>query len=179
MCVSHSVVSNSLQPHGLHVVRQAPLPLKFSRQEYWSGLHSLPQGTFLTQGLNPGLLHCRQILYHWAAREVKSLLNVTTVYICGFLMTTECIPSTVWFTCTTFYIWSFECRVLGCRCVHMFWAIGMRPSTVHLTSVSIQSKQREWNKTCNIPQRSHQNWLHFVCQETIPSLRLIWDSLLW
>ena len=26
--------------------------------------HSLFQGIFPTQGLNPGLLHCRQILYH-------------------------------------------------------------------------------------------------------------------
>ena len=33
-----------------------------SRQEYWS--HSLLQGIFLTQGSNPGLLHCRWILYH-------------------------------------------------------------------------------------------------------------------
>ena len=28
------------------------------------GCHFLLQGIFLTQGLNPGLLHCRQILYH-------------------------------------------------------------------------------------------------------------------
>ena len=28
------------------------------------GCHSLLQGIFLTQGLNRGLLHCRQILYH-------------------------------------------------------------------------------------------------------------------
>ena len=28
------------------------------------GYHSLLQGIFLTQGLNPGLPHCRQILYH-------------------------------------------------------------------------------------------------------------------
>ena len=27
------------------------------------GCHALPQGIFLTQGLNPGLPHCRQILY--------------------------------------------------------------------------------------------------------------------
>ena len=27
------------------------------------GCHSLLQGIFLSQGLNPGLLHCRQILY--------------------------------------------------------------------------------------------------------------------
>ena len=28
------------------------------------GCYSLLQGTFLTQGSNLGLLHCRQILYH-------------------------------------------------------------------------------------------------------------------
>ena len=33
------------------------------QQEYWRGCPSLPQGIFLTQVLNPGLLHCRQILY--------------------------------------------------------------------------------------------------------------------
>ena len=39
--------------------------MEFSSQEYWSGL-PLPdlQGIFPTQGLNPGLLHCRWILYH-------------------------------------------------------------------------------------------------------------------
>ena len=37
----------------------------FSRPEYWSGAgcHSLLQGIFPKQGLNLGLLHCRQILY--------------------------------------------------------------------------------------------------------------------
>ena len=28
------------------------------------GCHALLQGIFPTQGPNPGLLHCRQILYH-------------------------------------------------------------------------------------------------------------------
>ena len=28
------------------------------------GHHAFLYGIFLTQGLNPGLLHCRQILYH-------------------------------------------------------------------------------------------------------------------
>ena len=45
------------------VACQVPLSLGFSRQKYWSGLPCLPQGTFLTQGLNPHLLHCRRILY--------------------------------------------------------------------------------------------------------------------
>ena len=38
------------------------------------GSHSLPQSIFLTQGLNPGILYCRQILYclshHWIVGEV-------------------------------------------------------------------------------------------------------------
>ena len=46
------------------VAHQAPLSVGFSRQEYWSGLHFLLQGIFLTQGSNPHLLVVRQILYH-------------------------------------------------------------------------------------------------------------------
>ena len=41
----------------------APPCMGFSRQEYWSGLHSLLQRIFPTQGLNLGLLHCRQLLF--------------------------------------------------------------------------------------------------------------------
>ena len=33
------------------------------------GCHALFQGTVPTQGLNPGLPHCRQILYHLNNRE--------------------------------------------------------------------------------------------------------------
>ena len=36
--------------------------MKFS--EYWNGFPSPPPGIFPTQRSNPGLLHCRQILYH-------------------------------------------------------------------------------------------------------------------
>ena len=47
----------------------------FSRQEHWSGL-PFPwlQGIFLTQGSNPGLHHCRWILYHLSHQG--SLVNV-------------------------------------------------------------------------------------------------------
>ena len=44
------------------LARQAPLSMEFSRQEYWSEL-PFPSGIFPTLGSNPGLLHCRQILY--------------------------------------------------------------------------------------------------------------------
>ena len=38
--------------------------------------HSLLQGIFLTQGSNPGLLRCRQILHHLSYREVLININI-------------------------------------------------------------------------------------------------------
>ena len=45
------------------VAWKIPLSMGFSRQVYWSGLPFTSLGIFQTQELNPGLLHCRQILY--------------------------------------------------------------------------------------------------------------------
>ena len=54
-CVlSCSVVSNSLQPHGLYVACQAPLSMGFSRQEYRSGLPCSPPGHPSDPGNKPG-----------------------------------------------------------------------------------------------------------------------------
>ena len=39
------------------------------------GCHSLIQGIFLTQGLNPGLLHCRWILYHLSYQGSPKIIN--------------------------------------------------------------------------------------------------------
>ena len=47
------------------------------------GSHSLLQGLFPTQALNPHLqqlLHCRQILYHWATREAPFFLLTNTCF---------------------------------------------------------------------------------------------------
>ena len=41
----------------MDLAHQAPLSMGFSSKEYWSGLPCPPPGIFLTQGLNPGLLH--------------------------------------------------------------------------------------------------------------------------
>ena len=46
------------------VAHQGLLSMGFSRQEYWSGLPFPFPGILLSQGSNPGLLHCRQILPH-------------------------------------------------------------------------------------------------------------------
>ena len=50
---SHSVMSDSLQPHGLYSPRNSP------GQDTGVGSCSLLQGIFPTQGSNPGLPHCR------------------------------------------------------------------------------------------------------------------------
>ena len=45
-----------------------PLSMGFSRQDYWSGCHFFLQGIFLTQGLNPGLLQCKQTPYRLSSQ---------------------------------------------------------------------------------------------------------------
>ena len=64
--VSHSAVSGSVIMWT--VARQATgwllWPWDSLGKNTGVGCHALLQGIFLTQGLNPGLLHCRQILYH-------------------------------------------------------------------------------------------------------------------
>ena len=57
------------------VVCQDTLSMGFSSQEYCCqmGCHSLLQGIFPTQGLDPGLLHCRQILYHLPSGKLLKL----------------------------------------------------------------------------------------------------------
>ena len=55
--VSHSVVSNSLQPNGQQIC-----PWNSPDKNTGEGRHSLLQGIFPTQSLNLGPLHCRHIL---------------------------------------------------------------------------------------------------------------------
>ena len=55
--LSCSAVSDPLRPHGLYSSWNSP------GQNTGVGSLSLLQGIFPTQGSNPGLPHCRQILY--------------------------------------------------------------------------------------------------------------------
>ena len=52
---------------------------ELSRQEYWVSCHFLLQGIFPTQGLNPGLLHRRWILYHLSHQGSPYLIK-TCIY---------------------------------------------------------------------------------------------------
>ena len=44
-------------------IQQAPLSIEFPRQEYWGGLPFPSPGDLPNPWIEPGLLHCRQILY--------------------------------------------------------------------------------------------------------------------
>ena len=60
----------------------------FSRQEYWRGCHAPLQRIFPTQGLNPGLPHCKQILY-WLSHQGSPSLRYSwqIKYYCCILPT--------------------------------------------------------------------------------------------
>ena len=51
------------------VACQAPLSIGFLGKNTGMGWHFLLQGIFPTDGMNPCLLHCRQILSYWATWE--------------------------------------------------------------------------------------------------------------
>ena len=99
---NHSVVSDSLRPHGLYspwnftglvpspedlpnleidprspALQVDALPVKPQGKPKNTGMGSLAilQGIFPTQGLNPGLLHCRQILYQLSHKGSPRILE--------------------------------------------------------------------------------------------------------
>ena len=66
LLLSHSVISDSLRPHGLNLPGSSVHGTLQARIQEWVAI-SFSRGIFLTQGLNPHLLwllHCRRILYH-------------------------------------------------------------------------------------------------------------------
>ena len=66
---SHSVVSDSLRPLGLYSLWDFP------GQNTGVGSLFLLQGIFPTQGLNPGIPHCRQILYQLSHKGSPRILE--------------------------------------------------------------------------------------------------------
>ena len=81
---SGSVVSDSLQPHGLHSPWNSP------GQNTGVGSLSLLQGIFPTQGLNPDLLHCGWILYQLSHQGSPGILEwVAYPFLQGIFPTQE------------------------------------------------------------------------------------------
>ena len=77
---SHSVVSNSLWLHGLYSPWHSP------GLNTGVGSCSLLQGIVPTQGLNPGLPHCRQILYQPSHQKPK---NTSSLSLLQWIFSTQ------------------------------------------------------------------------------------------
>ena len=71
---SHSVLSNSLQPHRLWPARLL-CPWNFPGKNTGVGCHFLLQEIFPIQGSNPGLPHCRQIFTTEQSAGKESICN--------------------------------------------------------------------------------------------------------
>ena len=69
-------MSSSLQPHGLYSPWNSP------GRNTGVGSFTLFQGIYPTQGLNPGLSHCRQILY-WLSHQGSPHLQRETLINIG------------------------------------------------------------------------------------------------
>ena len=74
---SPSVVSNSWQPHGLYS------PWNSAGQNTGVGSLSLLQGIFPVQGLNPGFLQCRKILYQLSPKRSPRILKWVACPFCS------------------------------------------------------------------------------------------------
>ena len=71
----------TLQPHGLQPARLLCL-WNCPGKNIGVDRHSLLQGIFTTQGSNPGLLHCRQILYHLSHQvNLRSTLDPAIILL--------------------------------------------------------------------------------------------------
>ena len=83
--LSKAVVMNrsgGLEPLEVHVVC-LPAQSRLTLWPPWAvtletgvGCHALLQGIFPIEGSNPGLLHCRQILYHLSLQGIYALANL-------------------------------------------------------------------------------------------------------
>ena len=80
---SGSVVSDSLRPHGLYSPWNSP------GQNTGVSSLSFLQGIFPTQGSNPGLPHCRQILYQLSHKGSPRILEGSLSLLQEIFLTRE------------------------------------------------------------------------------------------
>ena len=122
-------MSDSLQPHGLCSPWNSP------GQNTGVGSFSLLQGIFPTQGLNPGLSHCRQILYQLSHKgspwgrdfcpNSKHLLQAAQKSLLNFWMRV-CLkphPSFLSVFCSSYMKFFFILFFVGFFCLLTSWLL--------------------------------------------------------
>ena len=113
-------MSDSLWPHGLYSPRNS------LGQNTGVGSLSLPEGIFPTQGLNPGLPHCRWILYQLNHKGSPGM---------GYLyLPHTSLFSEIWFS-NIFPHWGLSCHFLS----DVFWwteVLTLMKSNIHFFFVT-------------------------------------------
>ena len=171
--LSRSIVSDSLQPHGV-----GSFSMGLSRQEYWSGLPFPPPGDLPIQQSNLGLrclLHCRHVPYQWTTGEA----SFSTTFILSFSV--------------TFFFLIQLCQVLGAvlRIFHLpLWRVGsflvsllfsrsimfdsLRPYELQHSRLPCHSlSPGVCSNSCPLSQRCHStissSVTHFSCPQSFPA----------
>ena len=68
--------------HMTSVQKECKQSVEFSRPDAGAGSCSVLQRVFPTQGLNPGLPHCRWILYQWSYKgRPKNMERFTDLHV--------------------------------------------------------------------------------------------------
>ena len=118
MKVKVLVVSDSLQLSDCSPPRLF-CPWNSPRKNIGVGSHSLLQGIFLTMGSNPGILHCRQILYHMSHQGSPYADRIFSKHLIShcpfhFRVVHRDIFSRVIYQTLEYEVWLFDWRMLSC-----------------------------------------------------------------
>ena len=120
----HSVVSDCLWPHGIFSPWNSP------DQNTGVGRFFLLQGIFPTQGSNPGLPHCRRILYQLSHKGSPRILEWVKLSEVAQLCPTLCDP--------------MDCSLPGSAVHGIFQAIVLEWIAISFSRGSFRPRDRTW-----------------------------------
>ena len=74
---------------------------------------SFSRGSFLTQGLNPGLLHCRQMLYPLSHQGIISILSSILNTNVNIIFWEKKVTQWLWFFKITMETWIYKFQIMS------------------------------------------------------------------
>ena len=84
--------------------------MEFCRQDARVGSHSLLQGVFPTQGLDPGLHHCRRILYQLSHHGSPSVTQAHIILWISVCKVKQLVYWNKWYNFFRFYWGKWQCK---------------------------------------------------------------------
>ena len=145
---SHSVVSDFLRSHGLYSPWNSP------GQNTRVGSLSLLQGTFPTQGSNPGLPYCRQILYQLSHQGRPRILEWV-----AYPFSSDLPNPGIKLVCPALQADSLPTELPGKTYVHMQMLIGVVGTwrmTLVITLECFKNPSKEVEASCLPPSRAEK-----------------------